>query len=188
MTDRCAWATNHPLLEAYHDEEWGIPVHDDRGHFEFMVLDLFQAGLSWLTILKKREGFRSAFDDFDYERIAGYGDSDVERLLRDKDIIRNRLKIKATISNAARFIGIRQEYESFDNYIWQFTGNKTLQPHRSQMSDLPVSTRESDLMSRDLKKRGFRFVGTTICYSYMQAAGMVNDHLESCPRHRELGG
>lgn len=188
MSDRCAWATNHPLLETYHDEEWGVPVHDDRKHFEFMVLDLFQAGLSWLTVLKKREGFRSAFDSFDYERIARYGEGEIERLLQNADIIRNRLKINATISNAAQFIGVRNEFGSFDAYIWQFTGNRTLQHHRKDLSDLPVSTRESDLMSRDLRKRGFKFVGSTICYSYMQAAGMVNDHLESCRRHRELGG
>jgi len=185
---RCEWAKNHPLMQTYHDNEWGGPVHDDRKHFEFMVLDLFQAGLSWLTILKKREGFRKAFDNFDYNKIAVYDENKVKELLADAAIIRNRLKINSTISNARLFIEVKKEFGSFDNFIWKFVKGKTIQNSWKMMSDLPVSTTESDDMSRDLKKRGFKFAGSTICYSYMQAAGMVNDHNISCKRYKELGG
>jgi len=175
-------------MQTYHDNEWGGPVHDDRKHFEFMVLDLFQAGLSWLTILKKREGFRKAFDNFDYNKIAVYDENKVKELLADAAIIRNRLKINSTISNARLFIEVKKEFGSFDNFIWKFVKGKTIQNSWKMMSDLPVSTMESDDMSRDLKKRGFKFAGSTICYSYMQAAGMVNDHNISCKRYKELGG
>jgi DNA-3-methyladenine glycosylase I len=182
----CDWPGSDPLMVAYHDHEWGTPVHDDRKHFEFFVLDLFQAGLSWAIVLKKRAGFREAFDRFDFGRIAFYDEAKIQKLLRNEKIIRNQLKIRATINNAKRFLEIRKEFGSFDSYIWQFVGHRTIQHRYTELSQLPASTRESDAMSRDLKKRGFKFVGTTICYAYMQAAGMVNDHLIHCFRYREL--
>jgi DNA-3-methyladenine glycosylase I len=170
-------------MARYHDEEWGVPMHDDRGLFEFLVLDGFQAGLSWRTILHKRENFRRALDNFDAVKIANYTDEDQRRLLGDAGIVRNRLKIAATIANAQSFLEVQREFGSFDSYIWQFTGHKTLRsPEGRTMSTIPASTRESDAMSRDLKGRGFRFVGTTICYAFMQAAGMVNDHIDDCIR------
>ncbi len=175
------------MLE-YHDKEWGVPVHDDRKHFEFLVLDSFQAGLSWYIVLKKREGFRNAFSDFDPKKVAQYTDDDVERLREDKSIIRNRLKIKSTITNAQEFLRIQKEHGSFDNFIWQFTNDRTMQNSWKTMKDIPASTPESDEMSKALKKEGFKFVGTTICYAYMQAAGMVNDHTPDCYRHAELQG
>ena len=182
----CSWPSNDPLMMAYHDNEWGTPVHDDRKHFEFFVLDLFQAGLSWSIILKKREGFREALDNFEFEKIAAYDERKVQALLANEKIIRNRLKIRATIHNAARFLEVRKEFGSFDAYIWQFVNNRTIQNRYTELSQLPASTRESDAMSKDLKKRGFKFVGTTICYAYMQAAGMVNDHMTYCFRYSEL--
>ncbi len=182
----CPWSQTHPLLQEYHNHEWGNPVHDDRSHFEFFVLDLFQAGLSWLTILKKREGFRKALDNFEFHKIALYDESKIQSLIRDESIIRNQLKIRATVNNACRFLEVIDEFGSFDKYIWQFTGHTTIQNSFRNQEDLPASTDESDAMSRDLKKRGFKFVGTTICYAYMQAAGMVNDHLITCSRHGEL--
>ena len=173
-------------MQEYHDKEWGVPVHDDRKHFEFFVLDAFQAGLSWSTILKKRGNFREAFDNFDFEKIATYGEDKVSSLLQNAGIIRNRLKIRATISNAAAFIRIRKEFGTFDNYIWGFVDHKPVVNHYRSLSDLPASTEISDKMSKDLKKRGFKFAGSTICYAYMQAAGLVNDHIVSCFRHGAL--
>ena len=181
---RCAWANAHPLYVAYHDEEWGVPVHDDRTWFEFLVLEGFQAGLSWLTILRKRGNFRSAFANFDPAKVARYTKRDVNRLLGDKGIIRNRLKIEAAVSNARAFLAVQQEFGSFDAYIWQFTGGKTLRRKRRARTwtELPTQSPESRAMSKDLKRRGFRFVGPTICYAHMQACGMVDDHLAGCFR------
>ncbi len=183
---RCKWPGNRELDIIYHDEEWGVPLHDDRKLFEFLVLDAFQAGLSWSTILKKRENFRLAFDNFDPEIISKYDESKVNELLLDAGIIRNRLKIESTITNAINFLKVRSEFGTFDKYIWQFTGGKTIVNSWSSIDQIPVSTDESDRMSKDLKKRGFRFVGTTICYAFMQAAGMVNDHTVNCFRYNEL--
>ena len=185
MENRCNWPGNDPLMIEYHDREWGLPVHDDHKWFEFIVLDTFQAGLSWRTILHKRENFRRAFDDFDYRKIGLYGDEKVNDLLADAGIIRNRLKINAAINNAGKFIEIQEEYESFDAYIWQFTGGVTIANQWKSLSDIPATTEESDRMSKALKKRGFKFAGSTTCYAFMQAGGMVNDHLVHCFRHRE---
>lgn len=182
---RCPWATTEPAI-AYHDEEWGIPVHDDRLLFEFLILEGAQAGLSWITILKKRENYRKAFDEFRAEKIARYGVRDVRRLLGDAGIVRNRLKIAATITNAKAFLALREETVSFDAYLWSFVGGKPKQNRWRRMADVPARTAESDAMSRDLLRRGFKFVGSTICYALMQATGMVNDHLATCPRHKEL--
>ena len=177
---RCPWPSNDPLMIGYHDNEWGVPLHDDRKLFEFMVLDAFQAGLSWRTILHKRENFRKAFDEFEVEKIAVYGPEKIAALLSDAGIIRNKLKINAAVQNAASFLKIREEYGTFDRYIWQFTGGGTLYNKWKELQDIPARSKESDAMSEDLKKRGFKFVGSTICYSFMQASGMVNDHLISC--------
>ncbi len=182
----CGWPGNDPLMIAYHDREWGTPVHDDRKHFEFFVLDLFQAGLSWSIVLKKREGFREAFDHFDFEKIAFYDELKIQALLSNEKIIRNQLKIRATVANAQKFLEVRAESGSFDEFIWQFVGHQTIHNRYTELSQLPASSTESDAMSRDLKKRGFKFVGTTICYAYMQAVGMVNDHMTYCFRYREL--
>ena len=184
---RCSWPGSNKLMIQYHDEEWGVPVHEDRKLFEFMVLDSFQAGLSWQIILNKREGFRSEFAEFDPVKIALFGKRDIENLINNKTIIRNRLKIKATISNSQHFLDIQKEFGSFDLFIWQFTDGKTIINKWETTDDIPVSTPASDTMSKELKKRGFKFVGTTICYAFMQAAGMVNDHLISCFRHDDLG-
>jgi DNA-3-methyladenine glycosylase I len=184
---RCAWTTTEPAI-TYHDEEWGVPVHDDRVLFEFLVLEGAQAGLSWNTILKKRENYRKAFDGFRPEKIARYGKRDVQRLLRNDGIVRNRLKIAAAIENAKNFLGVKKEFGSFDAYLWTFVGGKPIQNHWRTLADVPARTAESDAMSRDLLRRGFKFVGSTICYAFMQAIGMVNDHLVTCPRHAELGG
>ena len=183
---RCAWPGNHQLAQVYHDNEWGVPVHDDYKHFEFLVLDAFQAGLSWNTILNKRENFRKALDNFDFEKIARYNEEKIQQLMNDAGIVRNQLKIRATVSNAAAFIKIRNEFGSFDKYIWQFTGGKTIVGQYRELKEIPAKTNISDAMSKDLLKRGFRFVGSTICYAYMQAAGMVNDHVKGCSRYREL--
>ncbi|MCF8370735.1 MAG: DNA-3-methyladenine glycosylase I [Bacteroidales bacterium] len=183
---RCAWPSNNPLMIEYHDTEWGVPVHDDRKLFEFITLDAFQAGLSWSTILNKRENFREAFDNFEPEVIVEYSPDKIESLLNNAGIIRNKLKIHATIGNAKAFLEVQKEFGSFDNYIWQFTNYKTIQNKLKSLSDIPVSTKESDAMSKDLKKRGFKFVGTTICYAFMQAAGMVNDHTKDCFRNQEI--
>jgi DNA-3-methyladenine glycosylase I len=182
---RCPWATTEPAI-AYHDEEWGVPVHDDRLLFEFLILEGAQAGLSWSTILKKRENYRKAFDGFRAEKIARYGAREVRRLLADAGIVRNRLKIAATIQNAKAFLAVRKELGSFDAYLWSFVGGKPKQNRWRRMSDVPARTAESDAMSRDLLRRGFKFAGSTICYALMQATGMVNDHLVSCSRHAEL--
>jgi DNA-3-methyladenine glycosylase I len=180
----CDWISDSELMKQYHDTEWGVPLHDDQKHFEFLTLDAFQVGLSWLTILKKRENFRLAFDQFDWNKIAKYNSNDVERLMNNEGIIRNRQKIEATIKNAQAFINVRTEFGSFDKYIWQFTGNTTIQNHWLTTKDIPAQTAESVIMSKNLKKRGFAFVGPTICYAYMQAAGLVNDHLTKCFRHK----
>jgi DNA-3-methyladenine glycosylase I len=184
---RCSWATIE-LAIAYHDKEWGVPLHDDRMLFEFLILEGAQAGLSWITILKKRENYRKAFDGFRAEKIAHYGARDVKRLLGDAGIVRNRLKIAATIQNAKAFLAVREELGSFDAYLWSFVGGKPKQNRWRRMANVPARTAESDAMSRDLLRRGFKFVGSTICYALMQATGMVNDHLVACPRHAELGG
>lgn len=184
---RCAWATIEPSI-TYHDEEWGVPVHDDRLLFEFLILEGAQAGLSWTTILKKRKNYRKAFDRFEASKIARYGARDVKRLLADAGIVRNRLKIAATIQNAKAFLAVRQEMGSFNRYLWSFVGGQPKQNRWRRMADVPARTAESDAMSRDLLRRGFKFVGSTICYALMQATGMVNDHLVTCPRHAELGG
>src|SRR2546423_2572338 len=186
MPKRCGWAKTD-LAIAYHDEEWGFPVHDDRMLFEFLILEGAQAGLSWITILKKRENYRKAFDGFRAEEIARYGARDVRRLLGDAGIVRNRLKIAATIENAKAFLLLREE-TTFDAYLWSFVGGKPIQNRWRNMADVPARTAESDAVSRDLVRRGFKFVGSTICYALMQATGMVNDHLVTCPRHTELGG
>ncbi len=186
---RCFGDIKDTLMTRYHDEEWGVPLHDDRGLFEFLVLDSFQAGLSWRTILHKRENFRRALHNFDAARIARYTDEDQQRLLSDAGIVRNRLKIAATITNAKGFLEVQKEFGSFDSYFWQFTGYKTLRnPEGVTMSTIPAFTKESDAMSKDLKGRGFRFVGTTICYAIMQSAGMVNDHIDDCFRASALKG
>jgi DNA-3-methyladenine glycosylase I len=184
---RCPWATTEPAI-TYHDEEWGVPVHDDRKLFEFLILEGAQAGLNWITILKKRENYRRAFDGFRAEKIVRYGARDVKRLLGDAGIVRNRLKIAATITNANAFLAVLEEMGSFDTYLWSFVGGQPKQNRWRRMAQVPARTMESDAMSRDLLRRGFKFVGSTICYALMQATGMVNDHLVTCPRHAELGG
>jgi DNA-3-methyladenine glycosylase I len=184
---RCAWATTEPAI-TYHDEEWGVPVHDDRVLFEFLILEGAQAGLSWNTILKKRVNYQKALDGFRPEKIARYGKRDVQRLLGDTGIVRNRLKITATIENAKIFFDVTKEFGSFDAYLWTFVGGEPIQNRWRNLADVPARTPESDAMSRDLLRRGFKFVGSTICYAFMQATGMVNDHLVTCPRHAELGG
>src|ERR1700741_4239557 len=183
---RCPWSLSSELMMKYHDEEWGIPIHDDKKLFEFMVLDAFQAGLSWSTVLNKRENFRKAFDHFDAKKIAKYDEEKLGSLLLDAGIIRNRSKIAATITNAKAFLDVQKEFGSFDKYIWQFTKHKTIDSKWKDHSNVPPRTAESDAMSKDLQKRGFKFVGSTICYAFMQAAGMVNDHLTRCFRHRQL--
>jgi DNA-3-methyladenine glycosylase I len=175
-------------MVAYHDDEWGVPVHDDRLLFEFLVLEGAQAGLSWSTILKKRKNYRAAFDHFDPEKVAGYGEDKINRLLQDPGIIRNRLKIRSTISNARAVLAIRKECGSFNNYIWRFVDGKTIQNSWRESKEIPSKTPEAEAMSKDLKKRGFTFVGPTICYAFMQAVGMVNDHTTNCFRYCELGG
>ncbi len=180
---RCAWATGGPLLAEYHDKEWGRPVHDDRKLFEFLILEGAQAGLSWLTVLRKRENYRAAFGGFDPVIIAGYKEKDIQRLLKNEGIIRNRLKIEAAITNAKKFLDVQKEMGSFDAYIWSFTGGKPLNHRLSSQARIPATTEESDAMSKDLKKRGFKFIGSTICYAFMQAVGMVNDHTTDCFRH-----
>ena len=184
---RCAWATTEPAI-TYHDKEWGVPVHDDRVLFEFLILEGAQAGLSWNTILKKRENYRKALDGFRPEKIVLYGKRDVQRLLNNDGIVRNRLKIAATIENAKKFREVRKEFGSFDAYLWSFVGGKPIQNRWRTLAQVPARTAESDAMSRDLFRRGFKFVGSTICYAFMQAIGMVNDHLVTCPRHAHLGG
>ena len=183
--NRCPWPKTD-LDIAYHDAEWGVPLHDDRALFELLILEGAQAGLSWSTILKKRENYRAAFDYFDARRVARYGARKVQALLADAGIVRNRLKIAATIQNAQAFLAVQKECGSFDRYLWQFTGGRPIQNRRRSMSEVPARTAESDAMSQDLRKRGFKFVGSTICYAFMQAAGLVNDHTVDCFRHKPL--
>ncbi|HLA74549.1 MAG TPA: DNA-3-methyladenine glycosylase I [Gammaproteobacteria bacterium] len=180
MKKRCAWVTSDPLYIEYHDKEWGKPVHDDRLLLEFLILEGAQAGLSWLTILKKREHYRRVFDNFNAEKIARYNAKKVQALLADPGIVRNRLKIAAAIQNAQAFLAVQQEFDSFDHYIWQFVGAKPRENRWKTLKDIPASTAESVLMSKDLVQRGFKFVGPTICYAFMQATGMVNDHTVDC--------
>ncbi|HEX9429726.1 MAG TPA: DNA-3-methyladenine glycosylase I [Candidatus Bathyarchaeia archaeon] len=185
---RCQWATmgNVPLMVEYHDKEWGVPVHDDRTLFEFLVLEGAQAGLSWQTVLNKRENYRKAFHGFEPSKVARYNNNDVQRLLRDPGIIRNRLKIQATINNAKQTLELQKEFDSFDKYIWQFVGGKPIKHRFQSLNEIPATTRESDAMSEDLLKRGLRFVGPTICYAFMQAVGMVNDHTTKCFRYEAV--
>ena len=177
---RCDWVNNDELYIKYHDEEWGKPVYDDATIFEFLVLESFQAGLSWITILRKRENFRKAFDDFDYKKIALYSDEKVEELLQDSGIVRNRLKVLATVNNAQRFMEIQQEFGTFSKYIWSFVGHQPIVNAFESIKEVPATTEISDALSKDLKKRGFKFLGSTVMYAHMQATGMVNDHITSC--------
>ena len=186
MKKRCEWGNQSVLYQQYHDEEWGVPIHDDQTLFEFLMLEGAQAGLSWETILKKREGYREAFDQFDSKKISKYTAFKIAALLQNPNIVRNKLKVNSIVLNARLFLEVQKEYGSFDKYIWQFTDGKTIQHSFKKMRDIPANTPESDAMSKDLKKRGFKFIGTTICYAFMQATGMVNDHVEYCFRYKEL--
>jgi DNA-3-methyladenine glycosylase I len=183
---RCEWADRSDLEQSYHDNEWGVPIHDDRRLFEFLVLEGAQAGLSWSTILRKRDGYRKVFDDFDARKIARYSTDDVSRLLANPEIIRNRLKINAAITNAEAFLQVQEEFGNFDQYIWQFVHGKPIRNAWERLADIPCSTQESDAMSKNLRKNGFKFVGTKICYAFMQAVGMVNDHVVDCFRYKEI--
>ena len=182
----CSWPKGDPLLTKYHDTEWGVPLHSDKKLFEFLILEGFQAGLSWLTILRKRENFRKAFDTFDFDKVATYDQRKINSLLQDSGIIRNKLKIESAVTNAKAFIEIRKEFGTFDKYIWKFTGSKPIQNRFESLKEIPAKTDLSDFISKDLKKRGFKFVGSTIVYSHMQATGMVNDHITSCFRYKEI--
>ena len=184
--NRCPWPAKDPLMVEYHDKEWGTPLHDDRRIFEFLVLEGVQAGLSWQTVLRKRENYRKASHDFDPDRIAKYGARDVKRLLNDAGIIRNRLKIEAMITNAKKFLEVQKEFGTFDKYIWGFVGGSPIQNNFTSLSQLPATSKESDALSKDLKLRGFKFVGSTIVYAHMQATGMVNDHIIECFRYKQL--
>ncbi len=183
---RCAWCEGDALYEAYHDEEWGVPVYDDDTLFEFLILETFQAGLSWITVLRKRENFRKAFDNFNYKLIAKYEQKKIDTLLQDAGIIRNKLKVNATVTNAKAFIEIQKEFGSFSKYIWKFTDGKPIKNAFKTINDVPANTPLSDQISKDLKKRGFKFVGTTVIYAHMQATGMVNDHEMNCFRYEEV--
>ena len=183
---RCDWCVGDPLYEAYHDQEWGVPVYDDQTIFEFLILETFQAGLSWITILRKRENFREALDDFDYKKIARYSEAKLEALLQNPGIIRNKLKVKATVSNAQAFIKIQEEFGSFSKYIWSFVNHKPIQNSVKIYKEAPATTAISDALSKDLKKRGFKFTGSTVVYAHMQATGMVNDHEVDCFRYAEV--
>lgn len=183
---QCTWPANDEQMLLYHDNEWGMPVHDDRKHFEFLVLDCFQAGLSWKTILHKRKNFKKAFANFDYKKVAKFSENDVDLLMKNEGIIRNKLKITGTIKNAKAFIQIQKEFGTFDKFIWQFTNYKTIVTNVKLPTEIRATSPESDNMSKELKKRGFTFAGSTICYAYMQAAGMINDHLTTCSRFKEL--
>ena len=184
--ERCEWAIKTEIEQRYHDQEWGVPVHDDRMLFEFLILEGSQAGLSWSTILKKREGYRKVFHGFDAQKISRYTEVDVSRLLVNPEIIRNRLKINATITNAQAFLLVQEQFGSFDRFIWQYVNRRPIQNSWEKITDIPSSSPESSAMSKDLQKRGFKFVGTTICYAFMQAVGMVNDHVVSCFRYDQL--
>ena len=183
---RCVWAGDSAVYQAYHDQEWGVPLHDDHALFEFLVLEGAQAGLSWITILKKRAAYRAAFDHFDAEQIARYDANKIESLLHNEAIVRNRLKIQAAITNAQKYLAVQDEFSSFDSFMWQFVDKVPIQNAWCEHSDIPAKTVESDRMSKELIQRGFKFVGPTICYAYMQATGMVNDHTTGCFRYREL--
>ena len=183
---RCGWVSlDDPLMLAYHDREWGVPVHDDRTHFEFLILEAAQAGLSWSIVLRKREGYRRAFSDFDPEKVARYSDLKIQKLTLDAAIVRNRMKIAAAVRSASAFLAIQQEFGSFDAYCWRFVDGRPKLNRRKSMAEMPATSAESDAFSKDLKRRGFNFVGSTIIYAYMQAVGMVNDHLVNCFRYRE---
>lgn len=184
---RCTWPGDDPLMRAYHDEEWGVPLHDDDRLFEFLVLEGMQAGLSWRTILHKRENFRRAFDGFDPARVAAYGEPDIQARMLDAGIIRNRQKIAATVNNARRFLEVQAEFGSFDAYIWRFVDGRPIRNAFRSLAELPATSPESDALSRDLKRRGFKFVGSTVCYAHMQATGMVNDHVVDCFRYHAVG-
>lgn len=184
--NRCAWCKDDALYQKYHDEEWGVPVYDDDTLFEFLILETFQAGLSWITVLRKRENFRKAFDNFNYKKIATYNQVKIDSLLQNAGIIRNKLKVKATITNAQAFIKIQEEFGSFSNYIWGFVNGKPIKNNFKTLAEVPANTPLSDTISKDLKKRGFKFVGTTVVYAHMQATGMVNDHLTNCFRYNEV--
>jgi len=187
MTDtRCPWPTSDTLMIEYHDTEWGVPLYDDRKIYEFLVLEGMQAGLSWSTILRKRENFRRAFQDFDPEKIARYGARDIARLMADAGIIRNRMKIEAAVTNARQFLSVAGEFGSFSRYIWEFVGSKPIRNRLKTLAEMAATSPESDLISKDLKRRGFKFVGSTIIYAHMQATGMVNDHLVSCFRYKQI--
>lgn len=185
---RCEWANKSELEQSYHDHEWGVVIHDDKSLFEFLVLEGVQAGLSWLTILRKREGYRKALDNFDARKISQYSANDITRLLVNAEIIRNKLKINAAIANARAFLQVQEQFGSFDYYLWQFVSGRPIQNSWERMADIPSRTPESDALSRDLQKRGFKFVGPIICYAFMQAVGMVNDHVVDCFRYEALGG
>ncbi|MGC2456707.1 MAG: DNA-3-methyladenine glycosylase I [Gallionellaceae bacterium] len=185
---RCAWADKDPLYCSYHDQEWGVPLHDDRALFEFLILEGAQAGLSWITILRKRDNYRAAFDNFDPTRIARYGADKIESLLQNPGIVRNRLKVEAAVNNAQKFLDVQEKFGSFDAFAWQFVGGRPRQNHWRGLAEIPASTPESDAMSKELKRRGFKFVGSTICYAHMQATGMVNDHTVDCFRYKEISG
>jgi len=184
--NRCSWCGNDPLYVKYHDEEWGAPLYNDDKLFEFLILETFQAGLSWIIVLKKRENFRKAFDNFDYKKIVNYDDDKFDELIKDAGIIRNKLKIKATITNAIAFMEVQKEFGSFSNYIWKFTNGRPIVNKWKTLTEIPATTALSDTISKDLKKRGFKFVGSTVIYAHMQATGMVNDHLVDCFRYKSL--
>jgi DNA-3-methyladenine glycosylase I len=184
-TKRCGWCLSSDLYKKYHDEEWGVPVYDDQKLFEFLILETFQAGLSWITILKRRENFQLAFDNFDYKKVAQYPEEKIQELLQDAGIIRNQLKIRAAVSNAIAFIKVQEEFGSFSDYIWQFTDGKPILNNRKTLKEVPATTPLSDVISKDLKKRGFKFVGSTVVYAHMQATGMVDDHVEDCFRRNQ---
>ncbi len=186
MCIRCEWANGKEIHEKYHDEEWGVPVHSDRLLFEFLILEGAQAGLSWLTVLRKREEYRKAYDNFDPVKVAGYDENKVAELIGNKGIIRNKLKINSSVSNARKFLAVKEEFGSFDSYIWQFTDGRVIKNAWKTINEIPAKTKVSDKMSKDLVQRGFKFVGSTICYAHMQATGMVNDHLVHCFRYNEV--
>jgi len=184
--NRCGWAGTEEIYVKYHDEEWGVPVRDDATQFEFLILETFQAGLSWITILRKRENFRKALDNFDYKKIAQYNEDKIQSLLKDEGIIRNQLKIRATVSNAQAFMKIQEEFGSFTDYIWGFVNHKVLNEKRKNLKEVPATNEISDKLSKDLKKRGFKFVGSTVVYAHLQATGLINDHVTDCFRHAEV--
>lgn len=187
MKTRCGWVGKEDFYIKYHDEEWGVPVKDDDKQFEFLILETFQAGLSWITILRKRETFRKAFDNFDYKKIAQYNEDKIQSLLEDEGIVRNQLKVRATVTNAQAFMRIQEEFGSFSDYIWEFVNHKTINGNRKKLKEVPATTEISDKLSKDLKKRGFKFVGSTVVYAHLQATGLVNDQTTDCFRHKEVG-